>query len=233
MRREQAFELVRQANPMPVGATGPSAFLSRTALLELIDERSGDMQTHDKPNTEDGTMQRIEQRTERPTPSRGPSRRRGLLVAAAAVVVAIIAAGVVIGLVGGSSDEPDVGSLTPGPITSFEDIAGTTYLRHGPGSPIYLLFLEDGTFHVSTDTDLIVDRPFDVLTARFEGTKILITGTSSICNQPDQGGTYEIHVLENGNLQFVAVDDDTCAGRSGNLLGLRDGVVTAEYEPVP
>ncbi len=139
---------------------------------------------------------------------------------------------VVMVLVGACGDDDADTALQPGPVTSFEDIAGT-YERHGPDAPTFFLFLSDGTLHVSTNPDLIVDRPSEVWQTRFEGTKILITGTSSVCNQPDQGGTYEIHVLENGNLQFVAVDDDTCAGRSTFFQGLRDGVVTAEYEPVP
>ncbi len=225
MRREQAFELVRQANPLPVGSTGPSAFLSRTALLELIDQRSGDMQTHDKPNTEDGPMQTIKRKTEPPTPRRGPSRRRGLLVAAAALVVAIIAAGVVIGLVGGSSDEPDVGSLTPGPITpvtSYEDIAGT-YVNAISSlglKPKALHIFEDGTFHDSSNRDLVVDRPQRVNETRFEGTEVFITDNSGSCDQ----GTYEIHVLQNGHLQFVPIEDP-CGGRSG--------LFNAEWAPVP
>ena len=102
-------------------------------------------------------MQTIKRKTET-TPSPGPSRRRGLLVAAAAVVVTIIAAGVVIGLLGGSSDEPDVGSLQPGPVSSFEDIVGT-YQRQGPGGLSYLQFFEDGTLHGSSNRDLVQDRP--------------------------------------------------------------------------
>ena len=47
---------------------------------------------------------------------------------------------------------------------------------------------------------------------RFEGTKILMTMTSSLCPQPDPGGTYEINVLENSNLQFVAVGELTAGG---------------------
>ncbi len=78
-----------------------------------------------------------------------------------------------------------------------------------------------------------MDRPVTVWQTRFEGTEVFITTTSSYCNQPDQGGTYEINVLENGNLQFGAIDEDTCGLRSTFFLGLRDGVVTAEYEPVP
>ena len=77
------------------------------------------------------------------------------------------------------------------------------------------------------------DHPSVVYHTRFAGTEVFITQTSSYCDQPDQGGTYEIHVLGNGNLRFLAVDEDTCAQRSGFLLGLRGGVVAAEYEPVP
>jgi hypothetical protein len=166
-------------------------------------------------------MQTIERKTETT-----PSRRRGWLVAAAAaVVVAIIAGGAVIGLLGGSSDEPDVGSLTPGPVTSFEDIAGT-YQRQGPGGQVFYYFFADGTkIHGSQNRDLVVDRPQVVWQTRFEGTKILITTTGSVCPQPDPGGTYQIHALENGNLEFVGVGEDGC--------GTRTGFFPAEWAPIP
>ena len=126
--------------------------------------------------------------------------------------------------------------LQPGPIASFEDIAGT-YLRRGPdlgimGTKVYFLFLNDGTIHSSEDTDLIADRPTVIYEARFDGTTVSITQTGGFCGQPDQGGTYEIRVLENGNLRFVGLDTDTCTSRSGLLLGLVDSEVTAEYEPL-
>jgi hypothetical protein len=54
----------------------------------------------------------------------------------------------------------------------------------------------------------------------------LITTANSFCDQPDQGGTYEVLVLENGNLMFVAVDEDPCASRSGNFLN-------TEWVPIP
>jgi hypothetical protein len=148
-----------------------------------------------------------------------------LLVAAAALVVAIIAAGAVIGLLGGSSDEPDVGSLQPGPVSSFEDIAGITYERQGPGGEVYIYFFADGTkFHASQNPDLVVDHPQEVHETTLEGTEVFMTTTSSRCDQPDQGGTYEIHVLQNGHLQFVVIEDP-CAFRSGNY--------NAEWAPVP
>ena len=81
--------------------------------------------------------------------------------------------------------------------------------------------------HGSSNRDLVVDRPETVDTARFEEVgAFLLTTTSNACPQPDQGGTYEILVLENGNLEFVAVDEDTCAARSG-------GPLDRELAPVP
>ena len=117
-----------------------------------------------------------------------------------------------------------VQALQPGPVTSFEDIAGT-YQRQGPGGQFFLHFFEDGTLHGSTNPDLIVDRPESVWQTRFEGTEIFITTDSSNCDQPDQGGTYELLVLENGNVEFAAVEEDTCATRSGTFQ--------TEWAPVP
>jgi hypothetical protein len=123
--------------------------------------------------------------------------------------------------------------LRPGPITSFEEVEGT-YFRHGVGEPMYFLLLEDGTVHISSNTDLIVDRPMGVFSTIFDGTEAFITNTRLRfrCARPDQGGTYEIHVMANGNLQFVAVGEDTCLGRSGVLLGKRFGMTTVQLESV-
>ncbi len=118
------------------------------------------------------------------------------------------------------------GEVEPGPVSSFEDIAGITYERQGPGGPLWFQFFEDGTVHGSTNPDLIVDRPQFVFETTFDGTEILITTTSSACDQPHQGGTYELHLLENGNLEFVAVDEDPCARNSSGLLN-------REFAPVP
>ncbi len=121
----------------------------------------------------------------------------------------------------------------PGPISSLEEIAGT-YFRHGVGEPMYFLFLEDGTVQISSNTDLIVDHPMGVFRTTFEGTKVFITNIRFRfrCARPDLGGTYEIHVMPSGNLQFLAVDQDTCLGRSGMLLGKRFGITTAQLEPI-
>ena len=115
--------------------------------------------------------------------------------------------------------------VEPGPINSLGDIAGT-YQSQPPGPSLFVHFFADGTFNHSSNRDLVVDRPEVVFETRFEGTQVFITTTSSICNQPDLGGTYEILALENGNLQFVAIDEDTCAYRSSVFQ-------VAELAPVP
>jgi len=115
------------------------------------------------------------------------------------------------------------GEVESGPITSFEDIAGTTYERQGIGGQWYFHFFEDGTWHGSSNPDLVVDRAEQILETRFEGTNIFGTETKGPCDDnPD--AIYEIHLLENGNLQFVLIED-MCAIRS-NLDG-------AEFKPVP
>ena len=197
MKIDQIHEMVRGANPVP-----------NLDVLEPIEmpflpdrERSGEMST-----------KQINGKTPEP---RRPRVRRGLLIGAATVALVVIV-GVALAFVTG-------GKVEPGPITSFEDIAGTTYKR-GPGhSPIYLQFTEDGTWNASTNRDLVEDRPSNIYETRFEGTKIFVTETSGYCDDnPD--AIYEIHLLENGNLEFVAIEDP-CAHRSGDF--------EAEWAPVP
>ncbi len=67
------------------------------------------------------------------------------------------------------------------------------------------------------------DRPSVIYETRFEGTKIFLHQIKGLCVAvPD--AIYEIHLLENGNLKFVAIDD-TCS--------LRSGVLSAEFASVP
>ena len=121
--------------------------------------------------------------------------------------------------------------VEPGPVTSFAGIDGT-YLREGPAAPTYLHLFEDGTIHTSTNEDVIVDQPATVIQTRFEETQVYMTTDSAMCDQPDQGGTYEVHVLANNNLEFVAVGEDTCELRSVVLRGHSE-VATVEYAPLP
>ena len=114
------------------------------------------------------------------------------------------------------------GEVEPGPITSFEDIAGTTYERQ-QGPPDFIHFFEDGTLYFSSNRDLVEDRPEFIDETRFEGTKMFLNEIKGTCDDnPD--AIYEIHLLENGNLQFVTIED-TCQFRSSFL--------TVEWAPVP
>ncbi len=115
------------------------------------------------------------------------------------------------------------GEVEPGPITSFDDIAGTTYERQGAGGQGYFHFFEDGTYHFSSNRDLVVERPSIIHETRFEGTTVFLHQIKGGCDDnPD--ATYEIHMLENGNLRFVAIED-ACPIRSSSF--------PAEYAPVP
>ncbi len=117
--------------------------------------------------------------------------------------------------------------VEPGPITSFDDIAGTTYERQGPGGEAradgYFHFFEDGTWHASTNQDFVEDSPTEIYDTRFEGTKVFLTSSKSICGV-DPEAIYEIHLLENGNLQLVAIEDN---------CEIRSSFYPAEWEPVP
>ena len=114
------------------------------------------------------------------------------------------------------------GEVEPGPITSFDDIAGTTYERQ-QGSPDFIHFFEDGTMHSSLIRTAVVDNPFSINEARFEGTTVFLKEIRGPCHlNPDS--IYEIHLLENGNLRFVVVEDP-CANRSSFFL--------AEFVAVP
>jgi len=119
--------------------------------------------------------------------------------------------------------------VEPGPITSFDDIAGTYLWQRGPGTqlPHYVQISEDGTLNWSTDLVRIEDRPNGVMETRFEGTKIFTTpvGASAFPCGVFAEAIYEIHLLENGNLQFVAIED-LCAHRSEDLT-------ETEWAPVP
>jgi len=88
----------------------------------------------------------------------------------------------------------------------------------------FFYFFEDGTWHESTNPDLVEDRPIEIYETRFEGTKVFLKQTKGLCDDnPD--AIYEIHLLENGNLMLVVVEDP-CAFRSSALNN-------SEYAPVP
>ncbi len=116
--------------------------------------------------------------------------------------------------------------VEPGPITSFDGIAGTIYKR-GPGhAPLYFQFFEDGTFHLSTSQLLVEDALGDahIYETWFEGTNVFVKVLKETAYACEFDPTDEIHLLENGNLQVVAIEDP-CVHRFGDWQ--------AEWEPVP
>jgi len=118
----------------------------------------------------------------------------------------------------GTADE-----LAPGRVPPFVGIAGKIYERQGTSEQFFFYFFEDGTWHGSSNRDLVVERPTVIIEYRFEGTTVFLHETKGSCDDnPD--ATYEIHLLENGNLRFVVIEDP-CAQRSS-----LDG---SEFAPVP
>ncbi len=229
MRTEAAVSAMREANPVPDAARFKQTRSSSAAFLQATIERSEHM-TKTEKNKQQTRVEPEPEATGR-DPVGLPRRRQGgrrplVAIAAVVVVVMIGAAAAILTLSGDGGDDVVAASpTTPGPVTSFADIAGTIYQRQNTG-PYFVYFFEDGTMNVSDNPDLVVDRPAGVSQTSFEDTKILITTDMLFCEQPDQGGTYEILVLENGNLMFVAVDEDSCGQRWGNFSN-------TEWVPIP
>ena len=119
------------------------------------------------------------------------------------------------------------GEVEPGQVSSLEDFAGTTYERQGSGGQVYLHILEDGTLYFSSNRDLVEDRPEFIDETRFEGTKVFLKNNKGICVDEDAiaDAIYEIHLLENGNLPFVPIED-TCVARVSFWQGV-------DWAPVP
>ena len=150
MNHEQAFQLVGQANPLSGDSTGPDGFLSMTALLDRIDERSTDVQTQERPRTDE----------------RGPGDRRPrwlipALAAAAAVILAIVVGAL---LLAGGSDEPDV--IEPSPTTLSEQGAPTAAelgaaldaaARAGDWEAVVAYFAPDATYRWGPDASGLSD----------------------------------------------------------------------------
>ena len=186
----------------------------------------GRLRVHELPPFDAQRRDKLtDSKIDQPTPgSRGPRVRRGLAIGAAAAALAIIVGVVAFMFV--ADDDTDVagsGEVEIGPITSFDDIAGTTYERQGVVPPRYFHFFEDGTLHHSSNRDLVEERPSVIQETSFEGTTVFLHEIAGLCSD-DPDAIYEIHLLENGNLQFVAIED-ACPPRSTNF--------PAEYTPLP
>ena len=89
----------------------------------------------------------------------------------------------------------------------------------------HIRFDKDGTFRQAYALDKLDSQSYAISSYQFEGTKMVITEIS-VSGVPSCGkkiGSYEIRLLESGNIQIVAIKDQ-CPPRAGDVAG--------EYEPV-
>jgi hypothetical protein len=113
---------------------------------------------------------------------------------------------------------------TPGPrqATSAEDIVGTW--RHTT-TDFGHYFMEDGTFHAALSASAVEERPAVVGEYWFEDSQLFMEEVEATGLPPCGGrpAIYEVLVLESGNLEFTAIQDD-CPPRRDATEG--------EHEPV-
>jgi hypothetical protein len=207
-RADEVFALFVGANPVADVAAAEGRPRVEPVLPKL--EGSFDMQSQEQV-TQLG-------RTPRP-----PGRNKRLIPALAGAAAAILAVVVGVVVITGN-DESGRDTAEPGPITSFEDIAGTTYELQNPDvGPSVFHFFEDGTWHVASFAEGVVDNPAGILETRFEGTRAFVTNVKGACTGPSEA-IYEIYLLESGNLNLVLIEDP-CNFRAAFFPG--------EWAPVP
>jgi hypothetical protein len=103
--------------------------------------------------------------------------------------------------------------------TTAEEVIGTWFAGN-----YYIRFNKDGTFRQAHALDKLESQPYAISSYQFEGTKMVITEVS-VSGVPTCGkkiGSYEVQLLESGNIRIVAIKDQ-CAPRAGELAG--------EYKP--
>jgi len=122
------------------------------------------------------------------------------------------------------------GPPEPGPVTSADAILRAWHRTSGQSW--YIAFHEDGTMNGSQALENVVERRGMVeWTYRFEGTQLIVEGSVGGC-EVGQIGIYEAHLLEDGNLKILTIEDE-CAFRVGKIAGRPDEGITREFEPVP
>ena len=102
---------------------------------------------------------------------------------------------------------PPTATPTPVLATSAKDIVGTWVGVGAEG--LYHRFNEDGTHQVGTSLQVLVAKPDVEETFRFEGTRLIFTEVK-VTGLPPCGpapGIYEVHLLANGNIKFVCIQD--------------------------
>ena len=107
-----------------------------------------------------------------------------------------------------------------GQVTTAEELAGVWGYRRGTDFGLYYMFNQDGTLHMAaTPTrERLEDSPSIIGEYWFEGSQLFFNITKSNMPEPciNVLGVYDVHLLENGNLRFVVVDD-VCSWRTKQL----------------
>lgn len=124
---------------------------------------------------------------------------------------------------------PEPADPVPEFATSSEDIAGMWFSLP---SGLVLRFNDDGSAQFGVDSDGTT-LGYDAQTW-FEGTRLFIRfvasdGLSEACAAAT--GTYEVQLLDSGNLSFVHAQDE-CQLRVDALQGASDMELGLEYSPV-
>ena len=114
---------------------------------------------------------------------------------------------------------------TPEPslATSKDDVIGTWQLGSGPRS-IFFQFKADGTYRMAQATaDNLNDNPLHLGQFVLEGGLLTFTSSddSPIC--AGQSGTYEVRLLEQGQIGLSLIEDE-CSIRSGPNLSPLDPI---------
>ena len=199
-----------------------------TPLVRTRRRFRGRLGTRQLPPLDEQRRDRMtDSKIDQPTPGpRSPRVRRGLAIGAAAALVVIVGVVAFAFVADDGTDVAGSAGVASGPITSFEDIAGTIYKQVSGHSQLYFQFFEDGTFHLSTSQLFVEDAlaGAHIYETRFEETKLFVKALKETKYSCDDDPIYEIHLLENGNLQLVAIEDP-CGHRLGDWQ--------AEWEPVP
>jgi len=105
-------------------------------------------------------------------------------------------------------------------VTSAEEVIGTWFV-----GMYYIRFDEAGTFRQAHALETLDSQPYAISSYDFDGTK-MVTQEISVSGVPscgNQTGSYELRLLENGNLQILVIED-RCTGRALDTAG--------EYRPV-
>ncbi len=112
-------------------------------------------------------------------------------------------------------------SFTREQIEEVKDIVGTWKTTIGATE---IQFNGDSTYVVTTPAFVARGE------YRFEGTRLFLKALDQ-CDITAVGalGTYEVQLLENGNLKFTAIEEE-CPTRFG---AMQVQTISAEWEPVP